>query len=89
MPFRQATGRETCNDCRSRIDLGAPVYVGDVTGMRWCESCAAANLGRTVEGPVPAVLGLRGMDSIREGIEALARKYQWETPRSWHERGEE
>jgi hypothetical protein len=71
MPFRLGSGRDCCNDCRRKIDLGAPVYVGDLTGMRWCEACAAANLGRTVEGPVPAVLGLRGMDSIREGIEAL------------------
>ena len=29
------------------------------------------------------------MAAIREGLAALARKYQWETPRSWHERGEE
>jgi hypothetical protein len=43
-------------------------------------------MGRTPDGPVPAVLRLRGMDSIREGIEALARKYQWTPPKSWTER---
>jgi tRNA G26 N,N-dimethylase Trm1 len=88
MPFRQATGRETCNDCRKKLDLGAPVYVGDITGMKWCEACAA-EMGRTVDGPVPRVTALGGMAGIREGLEALARKYRFTPPPSWNERGEE
>jgi hypothetical protein len=88
MPFRQSTGREACWHCRKVLDLGAPLYIGEQTGGKWCEACAA-EMGRTVEGPVPAVLGLRGMDSIREGIESLARKYRWTPPTSWTERGEE
>ena len=56
MPFREATGRETCNDCRCRVGLGAPVYVGERTPGVWCAACAEANLGRTPDGPVPAKL---------------------------------
>jgi hypothetical protein len=29
------------------------------------------------------------MAGIREGLEALARKYRFTPPPSWHERGEE
>jgi hypothetical protein len=88
MPFRQATGRESCWHCRKVLDLGAPLYIGEQTGGKWCESCAA-EMGRTVDGPVPRVTAIGGMAGIREGLEALARKYRFTPPPSWHERGEE
>ncbi len=88
MPFRQATGRESCWHCRKVLDLGAPLYIGEQTGGKWCEACAAV-MGRTVDGPVPRVTALGGMAGIREGLAALARKHAWTPPKSWHERGEE
>lgn len=88
MPFRQASGREKCWRCQKTPDLGAPLYVGEVTPGKWCEACAAQD-GRTIDGPVPLVRVPSGMAGIREGLEALAKKYQFAPPPSWHERGDE
>lgn len=85
MPFRQATGRETCNACRKRLDVGAPVYVGELTPAFWCESCAA-EMGKTPDGPVKATRDVGGMSGIAEGIRALAQKYHFTPPKTWHER---
>lgn len=64
MPFRQATGRERCNDCHVVVALGAPLYVGELTPMHWCAPCAEANLGRTPDGPVPVKLPIGGMGAV-------------------------
>lgn len=85
MPFRQATGREKCNDCRCIPDLGAPVWRGDLTPAIWCASCAAANLGRTVDGPVPRTVPVAtGLTGLRE----MVAKYAPQVARAWQERDE-
>ncbi|MBP8273643.1 MAG: hypothetical protein KAY59_04395 [Acidobacteria bacterium] len=85
MSFRQASGRETCNSCRKRLDAGAPVYVGELTPAFWCESCAL-EMGKAPGGPVPAVRPVDGMEGIAAGTRALAKKYRFTPPASWQER---
>lgn len=53
MTWRQSTGRESCLICHAVVAEGAALHVGDLTGAKFCEPCAASELGRTPDGPVP------------------------------------
>jgi hypothetical protein len=64
MSWRQSSGRDVCNRCRTVADLGRPVYVGPMTGAFYCESCADSVLGQRLDGqPVPRVIA-HGMDTF-------------------------
>lgn len=82
MPWRQSTGTERCNDCRKEVDLGAPLYVGELTPAFWCQLCAL-QMGKSPDGPVPAKLPVaHGLTGLRELVEKFAPKMA----RSWQER---
>ena len=53
MTWRQSTGKDVCLSCRATVDLGAPLYVGELTPGLWCLPCAQSDLRRTPDGPVP------------------------------------
>lgn len=52
MNWRESSGRESCNRCRQTIDLGRPLYVGQLTRAYWCERCAGEVLGMTLSDSV-------------------------------------
>jgi hypothetical protein len=83
MPFIASLGRRACNSCRKVTPKGGTVYQGDITGMVWCESCAETVGGKA--GRVDGAVRSPQMAGIRDGLKALADKYQWTPPRSWNE----
>lgn len=50
MSWRESSGREQCNHCRTVIDLGAPLWCGDLTPSFWCEKCSDQVLGQRLDG---------------------------------------
>jgi hypothetical protein len=91
MSWRQSSGRETCNRCRRVVDLGAPLFVGPLTGATWCEADAGEVLGQYVDGhdlPVHAA-PMVGLDEAGAGkISELRAKYAPKVARNWGDRDE-
>ena len=81
MPFIASLGKRPCNDCRVIPPAGDRIYLGEHTGMVWCERCAELHLYRVPgdETPPPSRL-------------TFPKTWQAFAPpnvRAWHERGEE
>ena len=80
MPFIASLGKRPCNDCRVIPPVGERIYLGDHTGMVWCERCAAEKLHRVPGEPEPPK------------VLQFPKTWQAFAPpsvRAWHERGEE
>ena len=74
MSWRESSGRESCNRCHSVVNLGAPVYVGEVTPSFWCEGCAGTVLGQAPDGPCPKVRAVAGGGKTFD-VAAIADKF--------------
>jgi len=78
MPFIASLGKRPCNDCRVIPPAGERIYQGDVTGMVWCERCAADTLHRVPGEDAPP---------SRLTFPATWQAFAPPSVRAWHERG--
>ena len=69
MSWRESSGRECCNRCRVDVQLGAPIYVGELTPSFWCETCADQVLGQRLDGqPCPKVRSVGDLDAFNPKV---------------------
>lgn len=82
MTWRQSTGRESCLMCRDVIPEGAPLHIGERTGAKFCEACAAQELGLAPDGPIPR---WRPVETGVTGIAELRAKFAPTVRANWGE----